>query len=141
MEIFRNFSEYKVIMSNAYSSTGTSFALHNNFLITGKTTVLDFYKHYQPNLHYLSTNTYNLNNIEFVHIKCFSVDDMKNKTLKLTLEDRNKIVYKTIESRSASINQETLNFHSVCINCRSCFNINLNSAYKKCLLLKYNEYI
>jgi hypothetical protein len=117
--LFKEFADNKIIMSNAYSLSGSSFALHNNFLINNHVIVLDFFKHYQPNLHYLSTVSYNINNIEFVHIRAWNVDEFKNKHIKITQEDKaklDKIINDTINDISQSNNLNIVLTNSTILN-------------------------
>jgi hypothetical protein len=87
-ELFKGFASYKVILSTAQTPT-TYYSMHDNFLITPSTTIIDFYHHYLENLLDLSRRAYNLDNIEFINMKAWNMDDQRNKHIKF---DSNKIV-------------------------------------------------
>jgi hypothetical protein len=82
-EVFNSFSENKVFISNGQSIHGNYFMLHNNFLINKDTTLLQFYEDFTPNYNHLSLTNYAINDILIVLIKCFNLDDIKNKNIKI----------------------------------------------------------
>jgi hypothetical protein len=80
-EMFQQFASFKVIISTA-QTPASYYSMHDNFLITPNTTILDFYYHYLENLLELTRKSYNLDNIEFINMKVWNMDDQRNKHIK-----------------------------------------------------------
>ena len=80
--------QFKIIFCIAISNQN-QFSLHNNFLINPTTTILDYYDHYKSHLRYLNKSNYDTFNINFINIKIWNMDDLKNKHIELPSQDNN----------------------------------------------------
>lgn len=101
-ETFKNFGEYKIIITSAIIN-GKETAFHHNVLIKNETTFEEYWRKIENYISETYEEGYNLTVIPSFKVRVFNVDDYRNKKIKITKSTLNRKETNKIKNRHTSM--------------------------------------